>query len=289
MFKIKRVCTDDDHNIVDDIEHRLFTCQVVNDNKSEEKAKKDEDIQKVVARAKSSIGLLGGPFCGLNDKRPVTLFLEELNTLEEYACATDVATFFTLKANLDADVNSYCSRELKRQCTAKAINAHAWQEKLELLETILITEYTSVGGNASIQHEVGQSRGVPVRDSEMVSKLYASMPEKITDWLDSLGAASTSTFIALRLELRRWARKNEKVMTPARNACNAEVQVSAEHMESMSWMMIMMIHLLQNSMQLWFVKHQRRLRSFTTSDENTIANAAMIMEEQNNITEEDDN
>ncbi|KAF4648784.1 hypothetical protein FOL47_002806 [Perkinsus chesapeaki] len=78
---------------------------------------------------------------------------------------------------------------------------------------------------------VGQSRGVPVRDSEMLSKLYASMPEKITDWLDNLDAASTSTFIALRLELRRWTRKNEKVMTPARNARNAKVQVSVAHMD----------------------------------------------------------
>ncbi|KAF4726687.1 hypothetical protein FOZ63_007855, partial [Perkinsus olseni] len=107
----------------------------------------------VVARAKYSIGLLGGAFRGLNDKRPVALFLNELRNLEEHGCASAVAKSLTSKANLDADVNSYCSRELKRQCGVKNIAKDQWAKKLELLEAILMREYTFVGCNISIQHE----------------------------------------------------------------------------------------------------------------------------------------
>ncbi|KAF4679421.1 hypothetical protein FOZ60_015070 [Perkinsus olseni] len=52
------------------------------------------------------------------------------------------------------------------------------------------------------------------------------MPEKITDWLDGLGFSSIGIFPAIRLGLRRWARKNEKALTPSRTTQSAKVQVS---------------------------------------------------------------
>ncbi|EER04811.1 hypothetical protein Pmar_PMAR026363 [Perkinsus marinus ATCC 50983] len=52
------------------------------------------------------------------------------------------------------------------------------------------------------------------------------MPEKITDGLDGLGSSAMISFPAISVELRRWARKNEKVPATSKTTRSAMFQVS---------------------------------------------------------------
>ncbi|KAF4648275.1 hypothetical protein FOL47_003485, partial [Perkinsus chesapeaki] len=215
------------------------------------------NISKLISRAKEAGKVTGGLYIGSKDPRSIAVFLDEIDSMDEYSCGSDIFKYFYIRSNLDEDVSGYINKEVKVQIKKKGVSSQDWERKLSILRSALLEEYTVLSSDLAIQLEwdkftyvtgssrmeshltklltladrVALSRGSPVLDRELRSKLYASLPSAAQRWIDSLGSSAVANYAAMRKEVRRWAQYNETPVGSARRTTSVSrggkrVQVS---------------------------------------------------------------